>query len=128
MSLSEAAKKKLISDTLCGDMGGELLYQGKISSPKNNQGIRQRTFIGTNGNAGDFWIVVANGRIKGSRKADKYSNGLNAYGEGMILKRLGCQYGYNLDGGGSSTMIYRGKTINQQTALRTCYDALYIKK
>ena len=121
MSLKEAASKKLISDTFHGDMGITLLYDGKILGKKKQNVFAQRTFIGTNGKPGDFWIVVSNGRY-----SDKYSKGLNAYGEGKILKQLGCVYGYNLDGGGSSTMVYLGKNINKQKAYRRCYDALYI--
>ena len=128
MSLKDAARLKRISDTFGGDMGFEVLSKNKVFGKKDKKGLRQRTFIGTNGKAGDFWIVVANGRNRGSRRPDGYSDGLNTYGEGTILKRLGCNYGYNLDGGGSSTMIYQGKTINKQSALRTCYDALYIQR
>ena len=123
MSYKTAASKKLISDTFHGDMGFTLLSDGKILGSKNQNAYAQRTFIGTNGKPGDFWIVVCNGR-----RSDGTSKGLNAYGEGAVLKELGCSYGYNLDGGGSSTMIYRGKVINKQPALRRCYDALYISR
>ena len=121
MKLSEAAKKKVITDTFHGDMGGTLLSDGKNLGSKRKS-FAQRTFIGTNGKPGDVCIVVCNGR-----KSDHWSKGLNGYGEASVLKKLGCRYGYNLDGGGSSTMIYRGKTVNKQTALRRCYDALYVK-
>lgn len=123
MTWKEAASKKLISDTFHGDMGYTLLDDGKILGKKKQNAFCQRTFIGTNGKPGDFWIVVSNGRY-----SDKYSKGLNAYGEGKILKGLGCKYGYNLDGGGSSTMVYLGKNINKQKAYRRCYDALYIAR
>lgn len=123
MKLKDAASKKLISDTFHGDMGYTLLYNGKILGTKNQKAYAQRTFIGTNGKAGDFWIVVSNGRY-----SDKWSKGLNSYGEGKILKQLGCVYGYNLDGGGSSTMVYLGKNINKQKGYRRCYDALYIAR
>lgn len=123
MTYKDAAAKKVVSDTFHGDMGFALLVNGEIIGSKTAAGIRPRTFIGTNGKPGDFWIVVCNGD-----NADKYSTGLNAYGEGHILQKLGCKYGYNLDGGGSSTMIFKGKTVNKQVQLRKCYDALYIKK
>jgi len=123
MTFKEASTKKIISDTFHGDMGFTLLLAGKILGSKDAKGFRPRTFIGTNGKPGNFWIVVCNGDL-----ADKWSTGLNAYGEGYILKKLGCKYGYNLDGGGSSTMIYKGKTVNKQVQLRKCYDALYVKR
>lgn len=123
MTFQEAASKKLISDTFHGDMGFTLLLNNEILGSKNDKSYRQRTFIGTNGKPGNFWIVVCNGDM-----ADGYSKGLNAYGEGHILKKLKCNYGYNLDGGGSSTMIFRGKTVNKQVQLRKCYDCLYVKR
>ena len=123
MTMEEAAKKKLISDTFHGDMGFTLLSNGSILGSKDAKSYRPRTFIGTNGKPGNFWIVVCNGDM-----ADGYSKGLNSYGEGHILKKLKCTYGYNLDGGGSSTMIFRGKTANKQVQLRKCYDCLYVKK
>ena len=123
MTFQEAASKKLISDTFHGDMGFALLLNKTILGSKDGKSYRPRTFIGTNGKPGNFWIVVCNGDM-----ADKYSKGLNSYGEGHILKKLGCNYGYNLDGGGSSTMVFRGKTVNKQVQLRKCYDALYVKR
>lgn len=123
MTFQEAANRKLISDTFHGDMGYTLLLNNTNLGSKNDKSYRQRTFIGTNGKPGNFWIVVCNGDM-----ADGYSKGLNTYGEGHILKKLKCNYGYNLDGGGSSTMIFRGKTVNKQNQLRKCYDALYIKR
>ena len=126
MSLYSASKKGLISDTFSGDMGYDVLVDGKIMGTGNKSSLRQRTFVGTNGDAGNFWIVVCNGKDAYGKKADGYSKGLNTYGEGTILKSLGCNYGFNLDGGGSSTMVYLGKTINKQRKLRKCYDALYV--
>ena len=123
VTLEEAANKKLISDTFHGDMGFTLLSNGSILGSKADKSYRPRTFIGTNGKPGNFWIVVCNGDM-----ADQYSKGLNAYGEGHILKKLKCTYGYNLDGGGSSTMVFRGKTVNKQPQLRKCYDCLYVSK
>lgn len=123
MTMKEASAKKLISDTFHGDMGFALLVNKMILGSKDAKSYRPRTFIGTNGKPGNFWIVVCNGDM-----ADGYSKGLNAYGEGHILKKLKCIYGYNLDGGGSSTMIFRGKTVNKQLQLRKCYDALYVKR
>ena len=123
MTVKTAASQGLISDTFFGDMGSTVLVNGKVQGTKNKKDLRPRTFIGTNGGAGNFWIVVANGD-----NADGYSSGLNMYGCGTVLKRLHCKYGYNLDGGASSTMVYLGEVINKQSALRTCYDALYVAR
>ena len=58
MTFQEAANKKLISDTFHGDMGYTLLLNGTNLGSKNDKSYRQRTFIGTNGKPGNFWIVV----------------------------------------------------------------------
>lgn len=124
MTFKEAAAKKLLSDTFHGDMGFTLLLNGTVLGNAQDKAIRARTFIGTNGKPGDIWIIVANGD-----NTDNFSKGINAYGEGHILKKLKCKYGYNLDGGGSSTMVFKGKAINKsKEIMRKCYDALYVSK
>ena len=35
------------------------------------------------------------------------------------MKSLGCEMAYNLDGGGSSTMYFNGKVINNPTSGRS---------
>lgn len=42
----------------------------------------------------------------------KTAPGLNLYQCREIMKGMGCQYAYNLDGGGSATMTFQGKLIN----------------
>ena len=117
MTLKTAAAKKLISDTFQGDTACTLLKNGKIQVAKGGD-KRQRTFIGTNGKAGDIWIVVCNG---------SKTKGLNAYQEAAILKKLGCSYGYNLFGAGNTTMIFKGKKLNNNPQ-RKGYDALVVGK
>ncbi|MDO4977140.1 MAG: phosphodiester glycosidase family protein [Eubacteriales bacterium] len=130
MALSTAANKGYISDTFGGDMGFTLLSYGKIFGNKNDGSFRQRTFFGTNGQPGNFWIVVCNGQSSNGHRNDKKSKGLNMYGEGKILKNLGCTYGYNLDGGGSTTMVFKGKIVtkNWTGGGRPCYDMVYVGK
>ncbi|MDR0898472.1 MAG: phosphodiester glycosidase family protein, partial [Oscillospiraceae bacterium] len=36
-----------------------------------------------------------------------------------LMQSLGCQTAYNLDGGGSSTLVFLGEVINQPTAGRS---------
>ncbi len=127
-TLSSAVKKGIISDTFAGDMGYTLLSEGKITGNKNEKSYRQRTFVGTNGKPGDIWIVVANGQCSKGFRYDRLSRGLNSYGMGAILKKLGCTYGYNLDGGSSSTMYFKGKAVtkNWPGGGRPCYDFLCV--
>lgn len=109
-------------------MGFTLLSDGKVTGNAKGKSFRQRTFIGTNGKPGDIWIIVANGQCSNGYRYDKKSKGLNAYGMGVILKRLGCTYGYNLDGGSSSTMVFKGKIVtkNWTGGGRPCYDFLCV--
>lgn len=53
-----------------------------------------------------YLIVVSDGRTKESA-------GLSVYQVASILQEKGCSVGYNLDGGGSSALIFNGKLINK---------------
>ncbi len=83
----------------------------------------QRTFIGSNGNPGEIIVVVSEGRY-----ADGESAGLTLTQCGRLMKELGCVTAVPLDGGGSSTMYFKGKVINsakgQERAVR---DFVYFK-
>ena len=127
-TLSYAVKKGIISDTFAGDMGFTFLSKGKITGNMKEKSYRQRTFVGTNGKPGDIWIIVANGQSSKGFRYDRSSLGLNSYGMGAILKKLGCVYGYNLDGGSSSTMYFKGKAVtkNWPGGGRPCYDFLCV--
>ncbi len=62
-----------------------------------------------------YFVLVADGRTE-------KSHGLSLYQVADLLKRLGCVKAYNLDGGGSSTMVFRGKVINFPTGDGTYYE------
>ena len=79
--------------------------------------------MGTNGNPGDLWIVVSDGRYN-----DGESAGLTFYEGAQYLKELGCTFGIHLDGGGSSTMYFNGKVLNAVAGNeRAVVDFAYFK-
>ncbi len=55
-----------------------------------------------------YIMVVSDGRTE-------ESEGLTLYQLGELMKNYGCTEAYNLDGGGSSTMYFNGKVINNPT-------------
>ena len=55
-----------------------------------------------------YVFVVSDGRTS-------ESEGLSLYQLGTFLKNLGVSKAYNLDGGGSSTMVFQGTVINNPT-------------
>ncbi len=55
-----------------------------------------------------YVFVVADGR-------SSESEGLSLYELAQVMKDLGCETAYNLDGGGSSTMYFNGQVINKPT-------------
>jgi exopolysaccharide biosynthesis protein len=87
------------------------------------QGSQPRTGIGMI-TANHFVFVVADGRNKG------YSSGVTMTEFAQIFKDLGCVTAYNLDGGGSSEMVFMGKIVNtpcnKNGAERGTSDILYI--
>ena len=73
---------------------------------------------------GHYLFVVADGRTGASE-------GLSLYELATFLKTLGATTAYNLDGGGSSTMVFGGSLINNPTSTgrskeRSVSDIVYI--
>ncbi|MEE1650085.1 phosphodiester glycosidase family protein [Brachybacterium sp. J144] len=85
------------------------------------QGKQPRTAIGVIGDDHLVFLVV-DGRSEG------YSRGATLPELGEILAGLGCTTGYNLDGGGSSVMIFDGEIVNQPSngGERATSDILYV--
>lgn len=69
------------------------------------QGTQPRTGIGMI-EPGHYLFVVADGRAEG------YSDGVTMSGFAQIFADLGATVAYNLDGGGSSTMVFDGHLVN----------------
>lgn len=105
--------------------GPWLVKDGKAVQGMDNKSNHPRTFIGqkfrTDGML-EYYIIVAEGR-------SKYDAGLSNYEMGQILEKLGVDIGYNLDGGGSSVMMFDGKLISRPSGgyFRADIDYIYIK-
>ena len=69
------------------------------------QGNQPRTGVGIISN-NHFVFVVVDGRSAG------YSRGVSLTEFAQIFKDLGCTNAYNMDGGGSSTMYFMGRVVN----------------
>lgn len=106
MYASTAVKKGLASDTFKFCNSTLVQYGANVANP-DNWDRAQRTFMGTNGESGDIWVCVSDGRYN-----DGASAGLRKYQCASYLRKLGCEYGVMLDGGGSSTMVWKGTTLN----------------
>ncbi|MGN7250209.1 phosphodiester glycosidase family protein [Arthrobacter sp. SAFR-014] len=88
------------------------------------QGEQPRTAVGLIG-TNHLVFVVADGRSPG------YSAGVTMTGMAQIMKDLGAETAYNLDGGGSSTMYFNGELVNNPLGAnreRGTSDILYIGK
>lgn len=70
---------------------------------------------------GHYVLVVSDGR-------STESEGLSLYELAQFMQGLGVQTAYNLDGGGSSTMVYNGAVVNQPSngRERAVTDIIYI--
>lgn len=71
-----------------------------------------------------YIFLVADGRTS-------ESDGLSLFELAQIMQSLGCSVAYNLDGGGSSTMYFNGKVVNNPTTNgrikeRAVSDIVYI--
>jgi exopolysaccharide biosynthesis protein len=86
------------------------------------QGDQPRTGIGVI-DANHLVFVVVDGRSEG------YSEGVSLPELAAIFTGLGCITAYNLDGGGSSTMVFHGELVNDPLGKgqeRGTSDVLYI--
>lgn len=101
--------------------------QVSISSTEENRKANYgnpRTAIGVLAN-GHYVFVVSDGRT------DK-SVGLSLDELAEFMNKLGCQTAYNLDGGGSTTMYFNGKVVNNPTTYgdrineRSISDIVYV--
>lgn len=74
---------------------------------------------------GHYLLVVSDGRTK-------ESTGLSLRQLAEMMQSLGAQVAYNLDGGGSSTMVFQGRVVNNPTTNgrsireRSVSDIVYI--
>ena len=119
-NVKELVSAGLFTDSFC--FGPPILTNGKVVN-NSDTSRAQRTFIGTNGNAGDLWLVVSDGRYN-----DGDSAGLTYKQMGRFLQEKGCTFGIPLDGGGSTTMVFNGKVLNAAKGNeRAVVDFVYFK-
>ncbi|MEZ4641336.1 MAG: phosphodiester glycosidase family protein [Chloroflexota bacterium] len=108
--------------------GPGLIKDGEISVTSNSEVSRSkssnpRTAIGMIDEL-HYVFVVSDGRTT-------QNEGLSLLELAEIMKELGCTEAYNLDGGGSSTMVFNGRVINNPTdgrsfGERKVSDIIYI--
>lgn len=109
--------------------GPVLLDNGEIMVAKNyeikdNYGSNPRTGIGMI-EPNHYIFLVSDGRTSKNK-------GLSLYEMADFMKELGCTKAFNLDGGGSSTMVFCGRVVNFPTTSgkyseRAVGDILYVR-
>ena len=111
--------------------GPVLVENGEVAVSENDEvgmamASNPRTTIGTVAK-NHYLFVVSDGRTSESA-------GLSLYELANFMKSLGATNVYNLDGGGSSTMVFQGEVVNNPTtngnkiSERAVSDILYIGK
>ena len=111
-----------VQDTYC--FGPTLVEDGEASeiSSQFHQTYRyQRSAIGMV-NPGEYYILAVDGKGAGG------SEGMTYEEMQQLFVDLGCDYAYNLDGGGSTDLVFNGKVLNSLTDNgneRPCADILY---
>lgn len=128
---SNTNAKQLINDGVIQlfSFGPTLVNNGEISVTENQEisgksmVSNPRTAIGIIDNL-HYIFVVSDGRTNSS-------SGLSLYQLAKIMQNYNCKIAYNLDGGGSSTMVFNNKVINNPTTNgqikeRSVSDIVYI--
>lgn len=122
-SLYEKGAQQILS------FGPGLVIDGEISVTEEDEvgkasASNPRTAIGIIDEL-HYVFVVSDGRTK-------ESEGLSLYELAQVMKNLGAEMAYNLDGGGSSSMVFNGEVINNPTtngrkiSERSVSDIVYI--
>lgn len=89
----------LNNGTISVTKGQEITGQSMADNPRTSIGMVEPLH---------YVIIVGNGRTNDSK-------GLTLYQLAQALAYEGCKVGYNLDGGGSSTLWFKGEVINFPT-------------
>ena len=117
ISEDEVTADELLADGVVNNLsfGPVLVENGKVAVGTDEEvakamGSNPRTAIGIKAD-GTYLFVVADGRTD-------ESEGLSLYELADFMKELGAVTAYNLDGGGSSTMVFNGIVINNPTGGR----------
>ena len=131
VSESETSAEQLLQDGALQvfSFGPVLLNNSEISVGENEEvgmamASNPRTAVGYLGN-NHYVFVVSDGRTSESA-------GLSLYELASFMKEIGVVDAYNLDGGGSSTMVFKGEIINNPTTNghsnqeRAVSDIIYI--
>ena len=131
LAASAQSAEELLADgawqVLC--FGPGLVEDGKIAVEEGEEvghakASNPRTAIGTLGE-GHYLFLVSDGRTS-------ESEGLSLSELAELMAALGCREAYNLDGGGSSTMVFLGEVVNNPTtngkkiSERSVSDIVYI--
>ena len=114
ISEDDVTAEELLADGAVNTLsfGPALVEEGEVTVGTDEEVDRAmasnpRTAIGIKAD-GTYLFVVADGRTD-------ESEGLSLYELADFMKELGAVTAYNLDGGGSSTMVFNGNVINNPT-------------
>lgn len=111
-----------VKDTYC--FGPTLVENGQateISGQFRQTSRYQRTAVGMV-SPGNYYLIAVDGKGAGG------SQGMTYQELQQIFVDLGCEYAYHLDGGGSTTLVFKGRVLNMLTdggRERPCGDILY---
>lgn len=99
---------------------GDLLVE---ANPSFAASRHPRTAVGYDPGGGRIWLVVVDGR------QGEYSTGMSLPELATLFEALGAEEALNLDGGGSSVMVVRGRAVSRpsdQTGERPVVNALLV--
>lgn len=120
---TEEMLNRNVKDTYC--FGPTLIEEGKaavIDSRFRQRTRYQRMAVGMV-SPGNYYLVAVDGKGAGG------SQGMTYKELQQVFLDLGCQYAYHLDGGGSTTLVFKGRVLNMLTDSggkeRPCADILY---
>lgn len=98
-------------------------YKTEGTGEKFSKDLHPRTAVGLTADHKTLYLVTVDGR------QPSFSVGSNLYDLGAFMVNLGCSDAMNMDGGGSTSMVARGKVMNKPSDLtgpRSVANALLV--
>lgn len=102
------------------------VYKGKVNLTEFEAGtdyyeqtggtFYEFCFIGQNTTTKDFYIFTCNGKGTETEIGMSHEQGI------AILQNCGCDFAWQPDGGGSTSLIYRGEMLNNKTDGQTSFS------
>ena len=109
-------------NAICAVSGRQWLLRAGMVTPQSDRTTYSRTLLAVDSSRRHLWLIVADG------KQPNYSVGMTFRELQSLLLELGASDAIELDGGGSSTLVVRGKEGVPELLSRPCHTKIPMRE